>query len=314
VILPSGYNNSDGKGYIFIVNPKTGGLLEAVPTATGSVDSPINMGEVRTFIPDYTDYTADAVYGADLRGNVWRWDLTGTSGNYSTATQIAALTNAAGNALPVTTKPLIGVDPTTKKRYLLVGTGRQLADSDVNTSSLQAMYVLVDGTGLPGGFYVNATLPSGYSFPIGRSNLVANSDLLAGIGANPSSPMGWYYDLTSAHSIAERIETDGDLNQGAAVFAANLPSGDVCTPRGTSRNFAVTYANGKSILLDNSGTVIASRTNSDGVATDSAIVNINGSLRYISGDSTGVVKNQPANLNSASGLTRLNWREISTVD
>ena len=39
VILPSGYNNPDGSGYIFFVNPRTGALLEAVSTRMASVRS-----------------------------------------------------------------------------------------------------------------------------------------------------------------------------------------------------------------------------------------------------------------------------------
>ena len=34
VIFPSGYNNADGHGYLFFVNPRTGALLEP-PVATG---------------------------------------------------------------------------------------------------------------------------------------------------------------------------------------------------------------------------------------------------------------------------------------
>ena len=38
VILPSGYNNTDGKGYFFIVNPRTGALLEKIGTGAGAGD------------------------------------------------------------------------------------------------------------------------------------------------------------------------------------------------------------------------------------------------------------------------------------
>jgi hypothetical protein len=36
VILTSGYNNSDGKGYLYIVDPRTGALLEKMGTPTAS--------------------------------------------------------------------------------------------------------------------------------------------------------------------------------------------------------------------------------------------------------------------------------------
>ena len=66
VIFTSGYNNSDGKGYFFIVNPRTGALLEAVATSDGSTTSPLNMAHHTAYVPDYTDFTSDSVYAGDL--------------------------------------------------------------------------------------------------------------------------------------------------------------------------------------------------------------------------------------------------------
>jgi type IV pilus assembly protein PilY1 len=65
------------------------------------------------FIPQYTDYTADAIYAGDLRGNVWRLDVSGTS-SYSPPTKIAQLTNANDTAQPVTTPPQVEIEPNSK--------------------------------------------------------------------------------------------------------------------------------------------------------------------------------------------------------
>jgi type IV pilus assembly protein PilY1 len=317
VILPSGYNNSDGKGYIFVVNPSSGALLQAIATPSGSTSSPINLAHIRAFINDYDDYTADAVYAGDLQGNVWRFDLTG-SDTYPDATPIATLTNASGDLLPVTTAPLLGVDPTTKKRYVMVGTGQQLSDSDINSGTLQAFYAIVDGTGDTGGFYTGKTLPSGYEFPLTRKkkDFTEVTTFKSELG-DDASPMGWYYDLSSSSKgIAERVNVEGDVALGMVAFSANLPNGDACSPGGSSRTFAVRFATGKSALVDSSGDVI--EYNSDSNTTVDLLITkgSDGSLSLTRGgvsNGTSTVSSTKVD-NGVSKFKFLSWRELSTVD
>lgn len=321
VIFSSGYNNDTGKGYFFIVNPKTGALLETIETPEGTTDAPLNMGEQRAFIPDYSDYTADAVYAGDLLGNVWRLDLTAATGTYGAPVKIAKLTNAAGDALPITTRPLVETDPSSKKRYVMVGTGRLLADSDINSSSLQSFYAIIDGTASAGGFWATPPSTSG-TFPITRSDLNANTTLTSGIGSSPASALGWYFDLSSTtvssggttKSVAERVNVDPDANYGIVAFSANLPNGDACNPSGTGRIFAVRFATGKSVLTTTTGTLIGSVTNSTGTITDLLIQRVNGRIRLNVGDSSGTANNVPGDMASGLGLTRLNWREVPSQD
>ena len=315
VILPSGYNNSDGKGYIFIVNPSTGALLQAIATPSGSTDSPINLAHIRAFINDYDDYTADSVYAADLRGNLWRFDLTG-SDTYAEPTKIATLTNASGDLLPATTPPLLGVDPTTKKRYVMVGTGQQLSDSDINSTTLQAFYAIVDGTGDTGGFYTDKTLPSPYKFPISRSDLTAVTSFKSELGKDASA-MGWYYDLSSGSTgIAERVNVEGDVALGLVGFSANLPNGDACSPGGSSRTFAVRFATGKSAFVDSAGNVseYVSNTNTttDLLFTKDPDGNMSLTRGGVSSGTATVTTNKVDN--AISKFKFLSWRELSTVD
>ena len=90
VIFASGYNNADGKGYFFIVNPRTGALLEKIGTGAGSTGDPAGMAHVQAFLLDRTDGTADAVYAGDLHGNLWRLDVTASSGAYPAPLKLAA--------------------------------------------------------------------------------------------------------------------------------------------------------------------------------------------------------------------------------
>ena len=132
----SGYNNSDGYGYIYFVNPANGTLLEKVRTPTPSS----GLTQASAYVQDYSDDTADSIYVGDLNGQVWRFDLTqplGTSTPYPAPTLFALLTDTGGVPQPVTSAPLIEIHPTTRLRYVMIGTGRLLDTSDVSSGQQQ---------------------------------------------------------------------------------------------------------------------------------------------------------------------------------
>ena len=100
---------------------------------------------------------------------------------------------------------------------MLIGTGRLLADSDIANSQAQSVYAIIDGIRSFGGFLNSSTLPSGVTFPIDRSVLNQNTDLLTGIGSAPANPMGWYVDLNVVNNIGERVNVTTIANDG--IFA-----------------------------------------------------------------------------------------------
>ncbi|WP_197467137.1 pilus assembly protein [Collimonas arenae] len=309
-ILTSGYNNDDGVGYFFIVNPANGALLETVSTGAGSTTSPAGLAHASAYVPDFTDGTADSVYAGDLLGNVWRLDLTPSSGTYAAPTQIATLTDKSGTAQPITTPPLIEVQPNAYKRYVLIGTGRLLSFTDVPSTQTQTFYAIVDGTSGSGAFYTSSTLPKGITFPVTRSNMIANTDDTQAITPDTAKPMGWYLDL----SAGELVNIPPAANSGIVTFAANLPGGDVCSGSGSNEIYVLNFGSGQSVATDSSGNVITSNTSLTGLITDVEIINVGGKLRVQAGNSSGQVSNVPGALGGANTLKRLNWREIPTSD
>jgi type IV pilus assembly protein PilY1 len=311
VVFTSGYDNSDGKGYFFFVNPRTGALLETVATSVGSTVAPLNLVEADAYIPNHADFTADAIYAGDLRGNLWRLDVSASSATYSAPVKLATLYKTAGTPQPVTTRPLIEIDPVTSKRYVLVGTGRLLADSDIASTDIQSVYSIYDGSmGL--GLFQAASV---YATPLTRSDLVANTNMVDGIGSAPSTSAGWYFDLSAATNsphIAERVNVNPVAYGGAAVFGVNLPNGSVCNPNGTGYVLGFKIGTGKSVLQGSNGGFIAKSDSREGVITDLAVQNVNGTLRVISGDSTGSTATVPSALTTPTGVKRMNWREIPT--
>jgi type IV pilus assembly protein PilY1 len=314
VVVPSGYNNDDGNGYLYFLNPRTGEVLETI-TMSGS-GSALNLANFSAFIPDITDFTADALYATDLQGNVWRVGLTKPSGSDSynyVATRFATLKDSSGIGQPITTPPKIEADPSTGKRYVLVGTGQLLSDDDINSGQVQSFYAIVDGTSGFGKFYTDSTLPSGVSFPITRSNLEANTNLINGIGDSPSKPMGWYFDLSASGGIAERINVPlTATSDGIVGFAANLPNGNACSPAGTSKAFAVSFADGKSAITINGSAV--SYVGLSYAITDIAFRSVDGTIRLLAGTTEGTVQKVGESYAGKSTFGRLNWRGIPTAD
>jgi len=301
VVLTSGYNNSDGKGYLYFVNPKDGTLLEKVGTATSSN----GLTQASAYVNDYTDNTADAIYVGDLGGQLWRFDLTEAKGNaaaYPAPTLLATLADASGNAQPITSAPLIEIHPLTRKRFVLVGTGQLLASSDVSSTAAQSFYAIIDGTA--GGF-------SSVSAAITRADLVQLTNVLTGVNL-PNTAKGWYMDVgvDSTSSIGWRLVSSPSAYNGVVTFATLLTSGDACSPSGQSRVYALNYGTGKSVL-SSTGTAYIGFTSA---VTDLRIVSVDGTPEIIAGTTKGDIKNPAADLKSAVVLRLLNWRELSTVD
>ncbi len=310
VVMTSGYNNDNGVGYFYFVSPSTGALLERVATPTGSSSAPINMGQHTAYEPDYTDGTADAVYGVDLNGNVWRVDLTPTTGSYAAPTLIATLKDASSNTQPITTRPLVEQDTSSTARYVLVGTGRLLSDTDITSALVQSFYAIIDGTVSYGGFYTAATLPANVSFPIVRSELNANTNLLTGISA-AAGTVGWYYDLPVVGGIAERVNVDPTTTSGIVAWAGNLPNGSACSPSGTGDTYATAFSTGKTVLWNaTTGTYIASINDPNGIITEVSFINVSGTTYLYSGDSTGAINKNTTNITSNGGVKQLNWRDV----
>lgn len=330
VVLTSGYNNTDGKGYFFLVRPSDGALLAQIPVndqdqVTGT---DAGLAHVNAFVGDGRSGLADAIYAGDLLGNVWRVDLTGTS---YTALKIAKLRAPDGSAQPVTTSPIVEVDTNTSKRYVFIGTGRLLDASDMTRTQTQTFYAINDGT--LSSFYTDSTLPSGVnSFPIQRANLNNNtSTILTGIGSNPAQPMGYYVDLGASNGKPYFINAEMASASGTVAFVANVvDSSDACNPSGSNLTYALSYGTGQSVffqkdangnaLLDANGSKIpvaniagvglgvnvafVKVTYKDSTGTDREYTNV------VTSNDQGGSKGNEINLATSKAFTQLNWREL----
>ncbi|MBS1142246.1 MAG: putative Tfp pilus assembly protein tip-associated adhesin PilY1 [Proteobacteria bacterium] len=227
VLLTSGYNNTspgDGKGYLYVLNAGTGALISAIGTSVGDATTPSGLARVSAW-NDYggVNNTAGYVYGGDLLGNLWRFDI-----NAESVIKFATLLDSSGQAQPVMTSPTLGL--VSGQRVIFVGTGKYLEVSDLTNTDPQTIYAISDNNS--GATLVNA-----------RSALVeqtltrdGNARTASNNPVNFGSVRGWYVDLKdtskSPSNVGERVNIDMKLVQGTLIAATIVPSNTVCSPGG----------------------------------------------------------------------------------
>jgi type IV pilus assembly protein PilY1 len=277
----------------------------------GTPTAQAGLAHLQSYIVDRTDGTADAVYAGDLMGNLWRWDLRAATGPYPAPEKIATLTNNAGQAMPVTSRPMVLVHPATNRRYVTVGTGRLLDNSDISASAAQAFVAVIDGTANT----FATTAPGGAAFPITRSQLVRHTDLTAPVVVDTTSQAGWWVDLgVSVAGNGWRVITEPSAFYGVVTFVAMLPNTSPCNPSGISRVYSVDVGSGQSQLVNDMGTTIAFSEVLPGVVIEHRTYSVDGKPRLVACNDLGTcqgLRRRPAGI---SGLRRLNWRELPLAE
>ena len=243
VMFTSGHNNSSGKGKLFIVDPADGKLLKTLETSAGSSSTPSGLAQISGFVIDYHNQVIEQVYGGDLLGNVWRFDLSSYDESDFKVEKFAELTSTDGSAQSVTIAPQIEVDfQNGIDRYVFVGTGRLLDESDLVTyaDQVQSMYALRDGTVLE----MSKTV--GYK-PRTDSGFEKITDGLAGLSTVPEK--GWIHDLPKGERIIAPIQAEVNL----LVYAGSLPPENECLSGLAANIYAREFTRGASQLREKDG-------------------------------------------------------------
>ncbi len=246
VLVASGYNNGsttggDGQGHLFVLNPRTGALIRDIATGVGSSGVPSGLAKISAYSANASiNNTTDFVYGGDLFGNVWRFDLTAANPSSWSVAKLATLADGSGNPQPITTEPQLSeiTRGGISRRFVYVGTGEYLGDSDVATTDTQTMYGLIDDlSASPTITSLRSKLAKQTMTDIG-----GGKRQLSTIAIDYASQRGWYVDLKL--SPGERVSTDPQLATTALLFTTNIPSADACVPGGSSWFYVIDYENG----------------------------------------------------------------------
>ncbi|HTS54533.1 MAG TPA: PilC/PilY family type IV pilus protein [Burkholderiales bacterium] len=313
VLVTSGYNNvptvsaqgtpttggvGSGAEWLYVLDVATGAILDKVSTGVGTITSPGGLARIAAWADNFNiDNTTKYVYGGDLQGNVWRFDM---STSPPAVLKLGTVADGAGNPQPVTTKPELG--SINGYRVVYVGTGEYLGASDLSTTNTQSMYAFKD----LGTMYGN--IRSG-------ANLVQQTISSASAGTRTSSnnsvdwsqKNGWYVDFPTG---GERVNIDPSLVLGTLVVVTNIPSGTACTVGGSSWIYQFNYQTGAYVPTAQSGVVAT--YNSSAVTVGFVVVEVpGGGLKAIETDATATKTTQGVNVgNSPLSGKRVGWRQM----
>ena len=311
-IVTSGYDNGntagqsggDGMGHLFVLNPATGALIRDISTGVGSGASPSGLAQVSAFVPNSDlDNTTTYVYGGDLLGNVWRFDLSDPSNDANwSATKLVTLVDPSQVAQPITSAPEIGVYQ--GHRFIYLGTGQYLGSPDISTTQTQSIYGIIDDLtaapliASPRTQFLQQTLSSGSSTRTDSANIF-----------NFGSQKGWYVDLPSS---GERVVSDTSLALGILTVTSIIPGTDPCTPGGSSFEYFINYSNG--------GAIPNSPVAYTGVSLGNALASRPLIIKIPTGKLVSLVRQSNATTNatqvpappSTNPLKRVFWREVET--
>lgn len=249
VAFSSGYNNGgsgDGNGHLYVVDANTGERLLDIETNTvgttpaGTSSSPSGLGKINAWIDSEIDNTAKRFYGADLLGNVWRFDIDKLVAPNEKALRLAYL-EAGGKPQPVTTQPILAEVNYGGAKYPVVylATGRYLGTSDLTTTNQQSIYGLKDPlTNTPLGDVQASTaiVEQTMTQPVANGPVSITENAV-----NWASMNGWRVNLLST---GERVNVDMQLVYNTLNIPSVVPSNDVCTPGGSAYFYQLDIATG----------------------------------------------------------------------
>lgn len=314
VVVTSGYNNvspGDGKGHLYVLDAITGQVLQKVGTGQGTTTAPSGLGKISAWADSFgIDNTAKYVYGGDLAGNVWRFDLTVST---PTVQRLATLVDDDGRPQSVTTKPELSLAE--EHRMIHVATGRYLGLSDLtdpadwippsNDAYQQSLYTFKDKGedlgNLRDGDLVEQTIELVDDDT--RTISTATVDL--------DSKDGWYVDFNPDDaSPGERVNIDPQLILGTLVVVTNVPGGDACDLGGESWIYFFDYKSGQYVSTSPGNAVATHLGNA--ITVGVVVFQLpDGTIKGIATDAKG--NKQAVDIPIGSGAInarRTSWREL----
>jgi type IV pilus assembly protein PilY1 len=321
VYVTSGYNNigpGNGGGYLYMLDLATGAILEKAATGAGDTTTPSGFAKISGFATNsLIDNTVTLIYGGDLLGNVWRFDVTASP---PTVQRIAQLKDGSTPPRPqsVTTRPEI-TRFNAGFNVIYVGTGRFLGESDLSDPAAltpplpfayqQSIYAFKDtntdlGNGTlraPAANLVKQTI----SVVDAATRRVSSNDV------NWSTNNGWYVDLNPAgDSPGERVNIDIQLVRGTLVVIANEPNAETCSAGGDSFLYQFDYNTG-SAIPGTEGSVVGTKIGNTLAVGIVVFQTLTGQMKSVITTSDGKLPQKPIDTAGSGGKPqRAAWREL----
>jgi type IV pilus assembly protein PilY1 len=323
-VVGNGYNSASGKSVLYVLFVEgptgTGGTWQAggVDYVRIEADAGPNNG-LSTPVPFDADGDGlvDTVYAGDLKGNMWKFDLSSsTATSWTSASLLFVAQDDLSNRQPIINSPEVTLHPTSGN-MVLFGTGKFLETGDTTSTLVQTFYAVRDTGSTVGGR--SALIPQNVSTTTLPRDTVSQGCGSGLLPACPTSPQGWYMDLPITR---ERVTGTPKLISGKIFFNTFIPSVSPCEFGGTGFNMSLDYLTGTLLQpgifdTNNDGKIDSLDLAVAGVEVGAAL----GGTTLIKGSANstigvGVSSTTGGNTNTslinfgAGSRGRITWREI----
>jgi type IV pilus assembly protein PilY1 len=249
-IFGNGYNNSEddgtgttsttGAAALYIVDVSDGTLIRKIPVPGGSTSNPNGLATPAAV--DFNgDTNVDYVYAGDLLGNMWKFDLTGTSSSAwdvaydssGTPVPLYVAADAGGTLQPITSRPEVGRGPNGNGMVILFGTGKFLEEGvdKLATQTMQSFYGIYDPNSGTDAFTGRGALGA-QTIDAEPTVTVEGKKFTLRVTSNAApGTRGWYMDLVSPAPtgfLGERVIANSLLRNGRVIFTTLVPDVDPC--------------------------------------------------------------------------------------
>ena len=243
VLFGNGYNSDTGKAALIILYIEEGvdGVwsptdYEIIDTGFGTVANKNGLGQI-SLLDLNKDFVIDRVYGGDIEGRVWAFDLSDTnSNNWDVAYKAGSnkkplFTAQAGQPITVKTATTrVATTTSTNRPNVLVifGTGQYLTTADPTNVDQQSLYGVWDAgvSEITETDLVEQTLES---FSTTNLRVVTDNTVTYNEVTPSSGDLGWFFDLPES---GERLIVDPVVRLEQVFFATSTPNSQKCVDGG----------------------------------------------------------------------------------
>lgn len=229
----NGIDSSSGEAVLFAYLTGKNGALTTIRIRTGAKGDN-GLAEPRAADVD-GDGTVDYVYAGDLQGNLWKFDVRGAAGTWAgkSPTVLFKAIGPDGKAQAITAAPALAREPVTRRLFIVFGTGRYIADSDITgeeASRVQTVYGVIDeGSAIAS----RNELQRRTIVKAGKDSKGRNARAWEPYAPLGTGKKGWYVDL-ELPTAGERVITRPLVLGRAMWFSSIIPSsGEGCESGGS---------------------------------------------------------------------------------
>ena len=257
-IFGNGYDSNNGRAVLYVLDLFTGDVVTKIDTGAGNC----NGLSTPAVVDVDGDFVADYVYAGDLKGNMWKFDITADSETqWGSAYGTHPLFKAEGQA--ITAKPDVMRHCVRHGYMVIFGTGKYMGLSDISSSSQETVYGIWD-YGDAQDEYVGSFNASSKSFtPSGRlagNDVELIEQVISDAGdyrtstdnsanwsvaddpdpdsmpdpkgtSNYKATVGWYANFITP---GERVARDIIIRNGYAIVITVTPNSSPCSGGGSS--------------------------------------------------------------------------------